>query len=269
MSDAETLIARGEPAGALDALKEQVRADAADPKLRVFLFQLLAVVGQWKKAADQLKVCGELDASTLAMVATYAPALACEMSREALFAGQGSPHIFGQPAPWIALLANALSLDAHGHRAQAAAARAQALELAPASGGMLNDLPMQWLADADSRLGPVLEVIIQGRYGWLAMDQVALLQLEPAADLRDLVWLPAQLKLVGGGQTEALVPTRYVGAGEWADGALQMARATEWEAMADGQYRGLGQRVLSSDTQELGLLEVRRIERQVAADSSN
>ena len=43
--DAEELIAAGDPQGALDLLQRQVREHAANTKLRVFLFQLLCVLG--------------------------------------------------------------------------------------------------------------------------------------------------------------------------------------------------------------------------------
>ena len=57
----------GDPAQALKLLQDQVRAKPADAKLRVFLFQLLCVMGQWDRALNQLNVATELDASTLAM----------------------------------------------------------------------------------------------------------------------------------------------------------------------------------------------------------
>ena len=41
MATAQDLVAAGDPQGALERLQRQVREHAADPKLRVFLFQLL------------------------------------------------------------------------------------------------------------------------------------------------------------------------------------------------------------------------------------
>ena len=41
MSPAETQLAASDPAGALQALTQEVRAQPADAKLRVFLAQLL------------------------------------------------------------------------------------------------------------------------------------------------------------------------------------------------------------------------------------
>ena len=65
---AQQLIRDGDLAGALAALQDAVRKNSADPKLRVFLFQLLSVLGQWNRALTQLNVAGELDAGALPMV---------------------------------------------------------------------------------------------------------------------------------------------------------------------------------------------------------
>ena len=154
---AAELLAAGDPRGALEALQKQVRAKASDVKLRIFLFQLLCVLGQWQRALTQLKVCGDLDALTLPMVNTYREALQCEAVREAVFAGKTTPHAFGQPQAWIAWLAEALQADARGDGAAAARLRAQAFDDAPASAGTINGQAFNWIADADSRLGPVLE----------------------------------------------------------------------------------------------------------------
>jgi len=265
MADAEALLASGDPAAALKALQQRVREHAADAKLRTFLFQLLAVLGQWPRALDQLKVCGELDPATLAMVNTYSAAVQCERAREAVFAGSATPHVFGPPTDWIAQLAQALQLDAQGRTAQASAARAAALDAAPATRGRLNDTGFVWIADADSRLGPTLEVVINGRYGWLPFEHIAALAIEPVVDLRDLVWAPAQLTFANGAGTVCLLPVRYVGTAAQADGALQLARKTEWLELGDDQYRGLGQRVLATDAAEVGLLEVRSLAIEPAA----
>ncbi len=269
MSSAADLIAQGDPDAALAALQAQVRANAADPKLRVFLFQLLCVLGQWPRALAQLQVCGELDAGALAMVNTYREAVQCEAVREAVFAGKALPHLFGQPPAWVALLAQALQVDAAGDAVHAARLRQQALDEAEPTAGRLDGQAFEWIADADSRLGPVLEVVINGRYGWLPFAALLKLRLEPPVDLRDLVWMPAQLMLRNGGEVVALVPTRYAGSGAQADAALRMGRKTEWLELADGQYRGLGQRVLSTDVAECGLLQVRELEFTPVADAGN
>ena len=53
---AEQSLKGGDPAAALAHLQEQVRAKPADARLRIFLFQLLCVTGQWDRALNQLSV---------------------------------------------------------------------------------------------------------------------------------------------------------------------------------------------------------------------
>lgn len=257
--DAEELIAAGDPQGALDLLQRQVREHAADTKLRVFLFQLLCVLGQWQRASTQLEVCGELDAATLPMVNTYREALKCELVREAVFAGKTTPIAFGQPQAWVAWLVEALQAQARGDAGGAARLRTEAFQGAPATPGTLNGEAFEWIADADSRLGPVIEAVIKGRYCWVPFAAVAKVVIEAPVDLRDLVWAPAQFQLHNGGQTVALIPTRYVGSGASATGALQLSRATGWLELAPDHFSGLGQRLFTTSGPELGLLETREI----------
>src|SRR5271169_5697033 len=57
---AEDQVRAGDPAQALQLLQDRVRAKPGDAKLRIFLFQLLCVLGQWQRALNQLNVAAEL-----------------------------------------------------------------------------------------------------------------------------------------------------------------------------------------------------------------
>jgi type VI secretion system protein ImpE len=276
MSAVEDLIAAGQPVEALAAVQQQVRQQAQDVRLRVLLFQLLAVNGQWARAAAQLEVCGELDAATLAMVNTYREALKCELVREAVFDGKTTPLVMGEPAEWVASMVQALKLSADGDHHAAQLMRAQALEQAPATAGTIDGQAFDWICDGDSRLGPILEAVINGRYCWVPMSALAKIQIEPPEDLRDLVWAPAFLEFPNGGGSVALIPTRYPRTTGFDDPRTWLSRRTEWlplggadaadEAAAAGeggagpQFAGIGQRVMMTDATEAGLLDVRLIE---------
>jgi type VI secretion system protein ImpE len=228
----------------------------------------LCVTGQWPRALNQLEVCGELDAATIPMVTTYREALKCESLREAVFAGKTTPMVFGKPQAWVALLVEALRCDARGDSAAAARLRDDAFEAAPATPGSLDGAPFEWIADADSRLGPVLEAVINGRYCWVPFAALAKLNVEAPSDLRDLVWSAAQLEFSNGGTSVALIPTRYPGSAEQADSALRLARRTDWLELGATQFRGLGQRVLATSAADAGLLQVREITLQPVPDAS-
>jgi type VI secretion system protein ImpE len=259
MATPQEFLSAGDPAQALAALQAQVREKPGDAKLRVFLFQLLSVLGQWERAMAQLDVCGQLDHGTLAMVNTYREAIKCEAVRGAVFAGKTTPVVFGQPAAWVAMLIEALGQEAQGQHAQAQHLRANAFEQAPTTAGSLNGEAFDWIADADSRLGPVLEVVLNGRYTWVPFNALSAITIDAPEDLRDFVWAPAHLTFSNGGDSVALIPTCYPGTREQPNGLLKLARSTEWVELATDQYAGLGQRILSSSSAELGLLEAREI----------
>ena len=64
---------------ALQALQDQIRSRPEDVRLRTFLFQLLAILGQWQRAYAQLNVLDKLDPSTWAMARIYRDAIQCEV----------------------------------------------------------------------------------------------------------------------------------------------------------------------------------------------
>jgi len=256
---AEQSLKNGDPVGALAHLQEQVRAKPADPKLRIFLFQLLCVLGQWERALNQLDVASGLDPEALVMAQTYGEAVRCEAVRKDVFAGKTSPMIFGQPDQWLALLIESLLVAGRGDQEQSRQLRARAFEDAPASTGEIDKRPFAWICDADSRLGPVLEAVINGRYYWVPFSRLIKIQLEPPEDLRDIVWTPAHLQFENGGESVALIPTRYPGSAEAEDGLIALARKTVWEEIGPDAHRGLGQRIIATDADEMPLMEIRDI----------
>jgi type VI secretion system protein ImpE len=256
---AEFSLKSGDPAAALAQLQEQVRAKPDDPKLRIFLFQLLCVVGKWDRALNQLGVAAGLDASALAMAQTYGDAVRCEAIRTDVFAGRKSPMIFGQPDQWLALLIESLLVAGRGEAARSTELRARAFEEAPATPGTIDGRPFSWIADADSRIGPVLEAVINGRYYWVPFSRLLKIDVEKPEDLRDFVWMPAHLQFENGGESVALIPTRYSGSEASSDGLIVLGRKTVWEEIAPETFTGLGQRVIATDVDDIPLMDVRSI----------
>lgn len=257
MATAEENFRRGDLAACLALLQADVRRRPEDVRQRVFLVQVLMVLGEWERALTQLGVLKELDATVLPMVHSYGATIQCERLRAAVFRGERSPLLFGEPEPWMAEMVQAVGLQAQGHGSEAAALRSRALEAAPATAGTLNGTPFEWLADADSRLGPLLEVLLNGNYYWVPMHRVQEIRVEAPADIRDLVWLPAEFVWANGGEAVGFIPTRYPGSESSTDDAIRLARKTDW-VDADNAI-GLGQRLLATDEAEVPLLELRSV----------
>ena len=256
-NSASELLRLNDLDGALAALQAEVRSNPADARLRIFLFQLLCVMGDWKRAITQLKLCAELDPAAMTMAQTYREAIICEVYREKVFAGEKAPLIFGEPQEWLALLIEAVKALAQGRADEAAALRSRAFEAAPATTGEIDNQRFEWIADADLRLGPVLEIIINGKYYWMPFAAIATLRCDPPVDLRDAVWTAASVTLRNGGEFVALIPTRYVGTTATTHAAAKLARATEWTDGGAETFVGTGQRLLATDAGDVALMDLR------------
>jgi len=145
------------------------------------------------------------------------------------------------------------------HYEQATALRNHAYKLVPECSGYIDDHPFQWIADADSRLGPVIELILDGKYYWVPFQSISSISLSTPEDLRDLVWAPAHFTWANGGHSRALIPARYPGSDSSEDSALQLARKTEWLEPAKSVFEGVGQRMFATDLSEYPLLDIRQV----------
>ena len=256
---AEQSLREGKLIETMDELQKRVKANPSDAQERMFLFQLLAVLGQWQRCADQLAVAGQLDASLLVLVELYRHAIAAEDTRGKVFAGAATPLLMGEPSPWTAPLLEALRLVGSASYQPAAELRDEALAQASTCSGTINGDAFDWIADMDSRLGPCIEMIVDGKYLWTPFERIQSLKIEPPSDLRDAVWTQAIVTWTNGGQSPVLIPTRYP-VQESDDDTIRLARRTEWHEPIAGTYLGSGQRMLATNAGEYPLLEIRELQ---------
>lgn len=253
---AETLLKSGDLPGALSALQAEVRANPADARLRVFLFQLLCVEGKWSRAVQQLKTCATLDPAALPMAQMYREAMVCEVHREKVLRGQTPPPFDDDAPSWLSVLWDAWKKELNGDVEGAERLRSMSLRAAPATAGRVNGTSFEWIADADPRFGPVLELIVDGKYLWLPISYLHKLKVHPPRDLRDLVWTPVTLTLVGGTESVGLIPTRYPNTHDFGTPGQKLARETDWFGADGVTLKGLGQRMFCTDGDDLPLMEL-------------
>lgn len=255
--DADQLLRDGDLDGARSALVETVRSNPADARARMFLFQLLAVAGEWDKARTHLEALAQISPDARMLATVYSLAMKAEEQRAAIFAGrERMPVIRGA---WAEGLADAIMHYAKGEADEGHAARDAALDQAPDTPGELDGVRFEWISDADTRFGPALEIIIQGRYGLIAFSEVSKLQSKGPKDLRDTVWYPVELQFREGQSVAGLIPARYPGTERNSDLAVRMGRTTAWEAASAGET-GFGQHLFAlSGGEETGLLTVRSL----------
>lgn len=266
MNDADARWRDEDIDGARAALVARLKAAPADIPTRMFLFQLMALAGDWDKARTQLDTLARLSPAAQMLAVAYGQAIDAERQRAAALAGEGEGEgevpVLARGGDWIDDLAAALTLGARGERAAAIARRDAALDAAPDTAGTLRaaglDQPVafDWIADADPRFGPALEAIVGGRWGLLPFDAIETLTSDGPVDLRDTIWFPAEVRLRAGGSIAAMLPARYPGSHAAPDVAQRIGKRTDWDAAGNG----IGQRVLMmSGGEEVGLMAVRRL----------
>ena len=256
MHDADDLLKSGDLDGARKALVEVVRAKPGDASARMFLFQLLALAGEWDKAKLQMNTLAQLSPESQMLSVVYGQAIEAERERAEIFAGRAVAHVHGG-TEWLQGIADAIHHFSNNRVAEGEAARDAAFDAAPDTPGTLDELAFEWIADGDSRFGPCLEAIIGGRYGLLGFDAIDHIKSEGPQDLRDLVWYPVQIAFKSGQSVAALLPARYPGLDVEADPAERLTRATGWRDAPWGSA-GSGQHLWSlSSGEERGLLSLR------------
>jgi len=257
---AADLVRSGRLTDALAALQQDIRQKPEDQGLRIFLFQLDCVVGRFDQALSQLQLLASLDAEAMLLAQVYRQLIGCEMLRREVFAGNRAPVIFGEPIEWVGFLVQASTLLAQMRFDESAKLRAQAFEAAPATAGKIDGKPFEWIADADSRLGPVLEAILDGKYYWVPFCRLTKIEIGKPVDLRDAVWIPGQFTWTNGGTASGFIPVRYPGTENSDDDTLRLARKTIWKEVAADSFLGSGQRMFSTETGNYPLLDCRAIE---------
>ncbi|WP_174278534.1 type VI secretion system accessory protein TagJ [Sphingomonas bacterium] len=247
-NDADQLLWAGDLDGARRALVEVVRSRPADEQARMFLFQLLAVAGEWDKAKAQLQLLAQLSPEAQMLSMAYGQAVDAERERAAVWAGATRLHLL-QDSDWAIGLVDAVEHYGQGRAEQGDAARDAAFEAAPDTPGTLDGVSFDWIADADGRFGPSFEAIIGGRYGLVPFDTVARLKSDGPRDLRDTVWYPAQIFLKSGQSVAALLPSRYPGSEAAAEVDERLGRVTGWRETDAGEV-GSGQHLWTLSTGE-------------------
>ena len=87
MTTAQQSLKNADLATALAQLERDVRREPAVAKHRIFLFQLLSVLGQWDRALTQLNVARDMSPDAVVMAQTYQELLQCEVFRQQVFTG--------------------------------------------------------------------------------------------------------------------------------------------------------------------------------------
>lgn len=250
---------------ALSLAEADVRARPRSPQARWLLFELLCVLGHWVRALQQLQVWAGLAKDSDGTAHVMRGLIRAERQRSDVFAGRTTPAtvVAAGDAPastWMSGMGDALRFASQTGDAALEAgdlARETALAAAPDTPGACQPLGrFAWVCDADTRLGPVCEVVLVGAYRWLAFADLASITKSEPRSLLDLLWAQADLVLRDGTALKGYMPVRYP-VREGDRDALLTGRETVWSEHGRTGLHGHGQKMWITDAGDLSLLDLR------------
>jgi type VI secretion system protein ImpE len=253
------LLKKAKPAEALARVQADIKQRPGDAGLRLGLFQLLALTGQWERALVQVQTAVSLDAKLASRALLWRNLVELERVRSAVFEGKLQPAILGPAPGWLELLLEGRSAVEPRRLPAALKAHAKALKSAPARAGAIDGQAFTWVTEADARFGPALDVYLQGNYTWVPLERVTRIDFETPRDLQDLIWLPARFTWLDGGTALAHIPVRYPGTERAVDPDLLLARTATWQKRGPNYLVGTGVRVLSADCGDFPITKIRTL----------
>jgi type VI secretion system protein ImpE len=227
---ASDLFRAGKLKQAIEALGEEVRNAPLDAKRRTFLFELLCFSGEYDRAEKHLSILADGSQAAGMGALLYRSALHAERMRQQMFAERTFPMTHGVPSRSISRAGE------FGHS----------------------------FSDSDPRIGGALELFVAGSYTWVALEQIARIEIPKPKRLRDLLWTPAivtttpEYKAMELG--EVLIPVISPLSWQHEDDDVRLGRSTVW--IEDETYGDipLGQKLFVLDGQEIPILELGAIE---------
>jgi type VI secretion system protein ImpE len=249
---------------AIDAASSAVKARPDDSSSRGLLSELLCFAGDFERADTHLDVLGDRHPDLAVGLALFRQLLRAERARRDFFDHGRIPALLEAPAGDTRLRLEA-SVHIRGGAAPDAARLLAAAESARRHPrGTCNGRPFDDLRDLDDLTASVFEVLTgTGKYYWIPLERVELVEFHPPQRPRDLLWRRCRMVVRDGPDGEVFVPAIYppAAARSAPDDRARLGRMTSWSGADDGPVRGVGLRTFlvgdeARSIMELGTLEM-------------
>lgn len=254
--DAKELYKAGKLAEAIAAMNEEVRKNPLDTNRRGFLAELLCIAGNFERADKLLEALALQDPASGPSIAMFRQIVRADQSRHQLWTDGRVPEVLGEPTPAMRLCLSAVVATREGRTADALAFVAQAEEARPKPHGTCDGKAFDDLRDLDDITSGFFEVLTStGKFFWIPIERVELVEFRPPARPRDLLWRRAHMIVRDGPDGEVFVPAVYGGIAD-ADEAARLGRTTDWRGGDTSPVRGVGQRTLLVGSDARPMLEI-------------
>jgi len=256
--NASELYKAGRLQEAIAAQITVVRNQPGDQGQRLFLFELQAFAGDLDKARRQLDAIPAPEPGLEIAFGNYRKVLDAEQPPRRLLSEGLNPSFLADPPEHVNLRLEAINRLRENNLAESAALLSKANEAIPVISAQLNGKGVEGIRDGDDLFGSVLEVMSQGRYFWVPLEQIDSLAMNAPAAPRDLLWVPARMEM-GGSSGEVFIANLYPGTHLQANDQMKLGHACDWIQQEHGPVRGVGARTFLVGEEGSALLDWREL----------
>jgi type VI secretion system protein ImpE len=258
--NAHQLYQAGRLREAITAVTAEVKSKPTDLDRRGLLCELLCFAGELERADTQLDVIAHQDPTANVGVSLWRQLIRAEQARRQFHSEGRLPDFLDQPTPVQRLHLEASILLRDGKASEAAQVLARAEEQRPHVAGTCDGKPFDDLRDLDDLTASSFEVLTStGKYYWIPLERVELVELRTPARPRDLLWRQAHMIVKDGPDGEVYLPAIYASTYAEQDEALLLGRATDWRGGNGAPMRGLGLRTFLIGEEDRTILQIETI----------
>jgi type VI secretion system protein ImpE len=246
---------------AIQTMNDEVKSHPSDLVKRGLLVEFLCLAGDLERADLQLDVMARQDPASEAAISQVRQLVRAEMARRDWFAEGRLPELLGLPTAHLkqSLEAAVLLREKDEHGAAELLARAE-LERSAVAGECDGDR-FDDMRDIDDLTAGVFEVLTStGKYFWIPMERVALIEFHPPRRPRDLLWRAAHMVVRDGPEGEVFLPVVYPTLHDPLEDGYRLGRATDWTGGDGVPVRGIGQRTFLIGEDARPIMEIGRID---------
>jgi len=222
------------------------------------LAELLCFKGEWQRADGHLDAIASQKQSMATSVALFRQILRAEAARQQFYADGRVPLFLHDPSEEMQLRLRASIELRQGRHEEAVAMLADAEKLRVPPKGKLNDRPIADLRDLDDLTASLLEVLTStGKYYWIPLQSVRLMERKEVESLRDLLYVPMRLVVKDGPDGVVYLPALYHGSHACPDQGYGLGQGSDWSG---SPVRGIGQRVFLAGDEAVAISDVATLE---------
>jgi type VI secretion system protein ImpE len=238
-----------------------VKKRPSDTAARYLLAELLCFAGDWERVDKQLETIMQQRAESAVRVSLFRHLIRAEIARQQFYDEGRLPEFLVEVSPALRLHLDASIALREGNASEAAGLLEQAEQQRSRVAGHCDGEPFDDLRDMDDMTASLFEVLTStGKYYWVPMERVELIEFHAPERPLDLVWRRAHMVVSGGPDGEVYLPVIYAGTARDGDDQLRLGRGTDWTGGDGAPVRGRGQRMYLAGEEGKPIMQIQRLQ---------